>query len=74
MFEIHRQYLQITHTVLPPTEIRRHFGLAHPINVTTVGGDAYTLEDWRHCKDLKLALQKLAPPGLQCLFETVVSI
>lgn len=41
----------------------RAFGLAHPINVTTVGGDAYTLEDWGHCKDLKLALQKLAPPG-----------
>ena len=41
----------------------RAFGVAHPINVTTVGGDAYTLEDWGHCKDLKLALKKLAPPG-----------
>ena len=41
----------------------RAFGIAHPINITTVGGDAYTLEDWGHCKDLKLALQKLAPPG-----------
>ena len=41
----------------------RAFGIAHPINVTTVGGDAYTLEDWGHCKDLKLALKKLAPLG-----------
>ena len=41
----------------------RAFGIAHPINVTTLGGDAYTLEDWGHCKDLKLALKKLAPPG-----------
>ena len=41
----------------------RAFGIAHPINVTTVGGNAYTLEDWGHCKDLKLALKKLAPPG-----------
>ena len=44
-------------------QAERAFGLAHPIKVTTVGGDAYTLEDWGHCKDLKLALQKLAPPG-----------
>ena len=44
-------------------QTERAFGIAHPINVTTVGGDAYTLEDWGHCKDLKLALKKLAPPG-----------
>ena len=41
----------------------RAFGRAHPIKVTTVGGDAYMLEDWGHCKDLKLMLQKLAPLG-----------
>lgn len=59
-------------TVVNPEYIRpyrerkreeRAFGIAHPINVTTVGGDAYTLEDWGHCKDLKLALKELAPPG-----------
>ena len=59
-FVVNRKYIQ-------PYRARRQaelvFGIAHPINVTTVGGDAYTLEDWGHCKDLKLALQKLAPPG-----------
>ena len=36
------------------------FGREHPIIVSTLGGDSYTLEDWGHCKDLKVMVQKLA--------------
>ena len=37
------------------------FGAAHPIVVKTLAGDAYTLEDWGLCKDLKAAVSELAP-------------
>ena len=33
----------------------------HPLIITTLGGDKYTLHDWGRCKDLKAALCKLAP-------------
>lgn len=39
----------------------RMFGREHPIVVSTLAGNSYTLTDWGHCKDLKLALQKIAP-------------
>lgn len=54
---VNRKYIQ-------PYRARRQaeltFGREHPIIVTTLGGDSYTLEDWGHCKDLKRAMQKLA--------------
>ena len=40
------------------------FGAAHPIVVKTLAGEAYTLEDWGLCKDLKAAVCELAPASL----------
>ena len=40
------------------------FGAAHPIVVKTHAGEAYTLEDWGLCKDLKAAVSELAPETL----------
>ena len=39
----------------------RAFGRAHPIVIKTLAGDAHTLIDWGHCKDLKAAVLKVAP-------------
>ena len=39
----------------------RAFGRAHSIIISTLAGDTYTLTDWGLCKDLKVALCKLAP-------------
>ena len=50
----------------------RAFGRAHPIIIRTIAGDTYTLIDWGLCKDLKVALCKLAPPdaiGKPATFE-----
>jgi hypothetical protein len=44
--------------------LESEFGAAHPIVVKTLAGDAYTLEDWGLCKDLKAAVCKLAPKTL----------
>ena len=45
-------------------QIESEFGAAHPIVVKTLAGDAYTLEDWGLCKDLKAAVCELAPASL----------
>lgn len=59
-----RKYIQPYRARRQAELIRRQaelkFGREHPIIVTTLGGDSYTLEDWGHCKDLKRAVQKLA--------------
>ena len=39
----------------------RAFGRAHSIIISTLAGHTYTLTDWGLCKDLKVALCKLAP-------------
>lgn len=51
----------------------RDFGRAHPINVTTLAGNTYALQDWGRCKDLKEALHKLAPSeiGKPSTFELI---
>ena len=41
-------------------EAERAVGLAYPIIIRTLAGDTYTLEDWGHCKDFKLAVHDLA--------------
>lgn len=40
---------------------RRAWSRSHPITVHTLGGDTLTLADWGACKDLKVALHKIAP-------------
>lgn len=47
------------------------YSAAHPLTIKTLAGDTYTLEAWGSCKDLKVALCKVAgePLGKPSRFE-----